>query len=89
MCMAIFLHYSKSSETSGENVHLKKGSKRLKMQMLYPFIHWLTVALVLPCLEGPGLGCSQHAGEQSARWMLKFSEGWMPGPLLLLLADLT
>ena len=88
MRMTIFLHYSKNSETSGENVCLKKGSKRLKMQMLYLFIHWPTVALGLPGLEGPGLGCSQHAGEQSARWMLKFSEGWMPGPLQLLLVDL-
>lgn len=42
-CTAIFLHYSKSSETSGGNIHCKKGSKRLKM--LYPFTHWPAEAL--------------------------------------------
>lgn len=80
MCMAVFRHYSKSSETSGENFCLKKGGKRLKMQMLYPLVHWPTVALGLPGLEGPGLGCSQPAGEQSACWTLKFVGAGCLGP---------
>lgn len=46
LCVAIFLHSSKSSETSGENIHLKKGSKRLKM--LYPFTYQPTEAPDLP-----------------------------------------
>jgi len=88
VCMDIFLHYSKSSETSGENIHLKNRTKRLKMQMLDAFMHGPTVVLGLSGFEGPELGCSQWTGEKNACWTHKFSESQMPGLFQLLLLDL-
>lgn len=70
-CMAIFLHSLKTSETSGDNVHLKNGSTQnadaVSIYTLANSSSWLA-----------RLGCSQHAGEQSARRTLKSGEGWMP-----------